>query len=718
MNTSTNPDPEFAGVAVSRRERPVITPSRMRTKLMVRVRIAVILAGAIFVTWSLITGVMPEQVASAQGTGPLASLRTVPIAEPSNLADFIKDRDAAIRLGKALFWDQQLGSDSVWGAPSSTNGGGVSCASCHFQAGADSRSKNQISPGMLRTNPDGSPNPDVIFFHGGPNYELTADDFPLRKLTDPNDRNSTVLRDNDDVVSSAGVFGGSFATLAMPLPDDFPFNIASINVRRVEPRNTPTVINAVFNFRQFWDGRAQNDFNGVNPFGARDPSAQVVKALNPNQLEQIRISLTNASLASQAVGPPENATEQGFGGLTFKLIGRKMLSTLLTPRPLARQKVAGGADGDSVLGSLSRSPNKGLNTTYAAMIQTAFKNEWWQSNRIVKVVTERTQYDTDPRNDCVEERLDDVPIRGADGSLVLRFLTTSELGRTCRSVNEYKLMEYNFSLFFGLAVQMYEATLVSDQTSFDQFMEGDITALTTQQQEGLALFSRSRCVACHGGPELTNASVSNAGTFRLFRRPGTPGNLIDQGFFNIGVRPTFEDLGIGGTDPFGSPLSDARRAMMGQFFDPNLIPALSSSEIIAVDGAFKAPGLRNVELTAPYFHNGGQLTLRQVIDFYGRGGDFQPAGREGAIIPLRPLSLTEEEKEALVAFLRALTDERVRYHRAPFDHPELFIPNGHPGGATSVTQRGSTGIATDSVLTIQAVGRSGYTTPPRSFLAP
>ena len=279
-------------------------------------------------------------------------------------------------------------------------------------------------------------------------------------------------------------------------------------------------------------------------------------------------------------------------------------------------------------------------------------------------------------------------------------------------------MEYNFSLFFGLAVQLYEATLVSDQTPFDLFMEGDTTALTTQQQEGLALFSGSRCVACHGGPELTNASVRNAGTFRLFRRTGTPGNLIDQGFLNIGVRPTSEDLGVGGTDPFGNPLSDSRRAMMGQFFDPNLIPAPSSSEIIAVDGAFKVPGLRNVELTAPYFHNGGQLTLRQVIDFYSRGGDFQPiAGREGAIIPLRPLSLTESEREALVAFLRGLTDDRVRYHRAPFDHPELCVPNGHPGDATSVTQRGSTGIAADSVLTIKAVGRNGYTTPPRSFLA-
>ncbi|MFO0733870.1 MAG: cytochrome c peroxidase [Nitrospiraceae bacterium] len=56
--------------------------------------------------------------------------------EPTNLADFVSDRQAAIRLGKALFWDMQVGSDGV-----------QACASCHFTSGmADNRSKNQLSP--------------------------------------------------------------------------------------------------------------------------------------------------------------------------------------------------------------------------------------------------------------------------------------------------------------------------------------------------------------------------------------------------------------------------------------------------------------------------------------------------------------------------------------------------------------------------------------------
>ena len=119
------------------------------------------------------------------------------------------------------------------------------------------------------------------------------------------------------------------------------------------------------------------------------------------------------------------------------------------------------------------------------------------------------------------------------------------------------------------------------------------------------------------------------------------------------------------------------------------------------------PGLRNVELTAPYFHNGGQRTLREVVDFYSRGGDFAPIhGRDGEITGVRVLNLTDAEKDALVAFLRALTDDRVRYARAPFDHPQLFVPNGEVGGSTFV-QTDSTGKAVDNMKTIPAVGRLG-----------
>ena len=216
---------------------------------------------------------------------PLQSLRAVPIPEPSNLANFVADKAAAIRLGKALFWDMQVGSDGI-----------TACASCHFHAGADSRAKNQLSPGLLRLNADGTPNPDKTFQVGGPNYTLKITDFPFHKLKNINDPNSTVLSSWNDVASSQGVLLEQFMGLdtnyneiRFPLIDDV-FRVGTLTTRRVEPRNSPTAINAIFNKRNFWDGRAQDFFNGVNPFGLRDANARVFQALKPSQVTADRKS--------------------------------------------------------------------------------------------------------------------------------------------------------------------------------------------------------------------------------------------------------------------------------------------------------------------------------------------------------------------------------------------------------------------------------------------
>lgn len=97
-------------------------------------------------------------------------------------------------------------------------------------------------------------------------------------------------------------------------------------------------------------------------------------------------------------------------------------------------------------------------------------------------------------------------------------------------------------------------------------------------------------------------------------------------------------------------------------------------------GAFKAPQIREVELTGPYFHNGGKLTLRQVIDFYVRGGDFPVTNsnhRDFNILNLNAelqSDLSEEEKVALVDYMLELTDDRVAFEKAPFDHPQMILP--------------------------------------------
>jgi cytochrome c peroxidase len=446
------------------------------------------------------------------------SLKTVAVPKPPNLSEFVRDEAAAIRLGKALFWDMQVGSD-----------GKTACASCHFHAGADARTKNQVNPGSLAGDKG---------FTLGPNRRLTLADFPLHELSNPDDRNSAVLRDTNDVVSSAGVFNQKFvgllglADLTLTSPDEDGFSIGGVNTRRVEPRNTPTVINAVFNNRQFWDGRAQNEFNGVDVWGDRNPNAFVYKRTTTGSLAETRVRIPNASLASQAVGPPLSSFEMSADGRTFQDVGDSLVSSLsmstsvrllrdtakkvLARRPLGTQQIA---PDDSVLVPLE--------STYAELVEKAFRPEWWQSNDIIHI-------------DVNGERK------------LVRQLLGIKLDPLNLSVDDYSMMQYNFSLFFGLAIQMYEATLVADDTPYDRMREGG-PPISDEAIHGVMLFSdtvRVRCINCHLGAEMTSASVSKISVNRIRRREG---NIIDFGFNNIAVRPTNEDLAIGGVDPVGQP---------------------------------------------------------------------------------------------------------------------------------------------------------------------
>jgi cytochrome c peroxidase len=641
------------------------------------------------------------------------NLVTVPL--PANLSDFVMDRKTAIVLGKALFWDQQAGSD------------GLACASCHFHAGADNRIKNQIDPGLRNTDPAlqniwnltasnrnnrVGPPPG-----GGPNYTLAKLDFPFHQLLDPNERNSTVLFDSNDVVSSQGVFRADFNHInvgkqakklevcnAALSPT---FSVHGVNTRQVEPRNTPTVINAIFNFRNFWDGRANNIFNGRNPFGPRDPSAgidplnSVLVADAFGRLSPMPVSIPDASLASQAVGPPGSNLEMSCSGRLFEQIGQKLLSPKL--QPLDGQDVEAT---DSVLGPYVTKKN-GLNTTYEALIKKAFPSKFWSATQL-----------------------------SGDG---------------------YRQIEKNFSLFWGLSIMLYESTLVSDNTPFDQYVNGNITAMTTQQVTGFQVFNgNGGCVFCHKGAEFTGAATTlktlqaQGGLIEhMIMGDGTVA-LYDSGFYNIGVRPTGDDIGMGGTDPWGNPLNwsrQAKNAVAAGSSATNLINIgpdginvatcnfqvdpcfpVTSNARDAVDGSVKVPTLRNVELTGPYFHNGGQATLEQVVDFYNRGGDgagsdfanttgfgTNPTNRAPAILPL---NLSATDKANLVAFLKALTDDRVRWEKAPFDHPGLTIPNGHPFNEMTVKKNGGTVYAIDDTMIIPAVGAAGRAPLKLPALAP
>lgn len=583
---------------------------------------------------------------SANGAGERkpASLKSATIPGPtaSELSKIIADKQAAIALGKAFFWEMQFGSDGV-----------TACATCHSTAGADNRFVNQINPGFRRVDANGFPAADSNTFYApfGPNHTLTASDFPVH---------------NSNIVGSQGVYQNNFndVILGQGLEDETPvpsiaFSILAsdgntYNVRRSTPRNAPSVVNAVFNYRNFWDGRAQSGFNGVNPFGAGDPNAFLLQADSSaaNGFSQIKILLSHSSLASQAVGPPGSDVEMSATGRPFVKMGKKMLSV----SPLAQQLVA--AD-DSVLGALSNAPANGLNATYVDMIKAAFQPAWWSSDAVVD----------------------------ASGN----FLHSG----TPQNTNEFSLMEFNFSMFWGVAIQMYESTLVSDDSRFDQFMDGNRNALTSLEQRGLDRFTgKGGCSKCHSGAEFTDMAVANVESRGLVEQLAN-GAWHDTGFHNIGVRPSTDDQGIAAGDPSGlASLSAA--AMASQGLITNAVPAGAA---VSVNGAVKTPTLRNVELTAPYFLNGGKATLAQVVDFYSRGGDFPSADVDPS---LERVSFSADDQAAVVAFLKSLTDERVRNQSAPFDHPSLTLPNG----------MSSDGL-TEQLITIPATGASGGAPGPK-----
>jgi cytochrome c peroxidase len=552
--------------------------------------------------------------------------------------------------------------------------------------------------------------PTSLFRGAGPNSQLHAKDFPLTRLAIPGVRGELdIATDNNDVVSSQGVHHLGEG------PDPLGFAVDGLNTRRVEPRNTPTVINAVFNHRQFWDGRAEPVFNGVNHLGARDPNARLFRADHPNQLEEVQVELDNASLASQAVAPIVSSLEMAAPGRSTQDVGaelarttRKIFKRIQSVRPLAGQQVH---PSDSVLGPFSRWPQPGLTSrTYDELVKRAFHERWWRSSRVIAVAPDGSR--------SVVDKADNDPL-----------------------TEEYTLIQFNFTLFFGLAVQLYEATLVSADTPWDRFRrenpspeDPDINPWTNTSPthiSRLALFgahlfndrkrgaTNLRCSNCHESAELTDASVRRIAGAKYGPVRNRDGNVIDKGFNNIGVRPTGDDLGVGAEDAFG-PLSFARRrfpsGVPASFNDlsctPPAVPCFDGGGVtkgFGVEGAFKIPSLRNVALTAPYFHNGDAGTLREAVELYSRGGNVAPIKQLDGT-PIEPLGvplLTADEVDALVAFLEALTDERVFYRRAPFDHPQLFVPNGHVGDHVRSADVDGDGRADDLMLEIPAVGAAG-----------
>jgi cytochrome c peroxidase len=152
------------------------------------------------------------------------------------------------------------------------------------------------------------------------------------------------------------------------------------------------------------------------------------------------------------------------------------------------------------------------------------------------------------------------------------------------------------------ALASFERTIVSKNSPFDTWLDGNQSAISPSAKRGFRVFAgKANCAACHSGP-----------------------NFTDDGFHNIGLKDNNDN---------------------GRY---ELVPITISK------GAFKTPSLRDIALTAPYMHNGAYRTLEEVIDHYDRGGD----DKSNLDPNLKPLRLTNREKKDLVQFLRTLSGKQ------------------------------------------------------------
>ncbi|MBO9701862.1 MAG: c-type cytochrome [Sporocytophaga sp.] len=152
------------------------------------------------------------------------------------------------------------------------------------------------------------------------------------------------------------------------------------------------------------------------------------------------------------------------------------------------------------------------------------------------------------------------------------------------------------------AIACFERTLYGGSSAYDEYSDKKPNALTPSQINGMNLFfgEEGECFHCHTGFTFTDNSFRNNGLYQVY--------------------------------------ADSGRARITQ----------NPSDI----GKFKVPSLRNVEKTSPYMHDGSMATLEEVIDHYSKGGHKHP--NKSPII--QPLNLTDQQKDDLISFLKALTD--------------------------------------------------------------
>ncbi len=192
------------------------------------------------------------------------------------------------------------------------------------------------------------------------------------------------------------------------------------------------------------------------------------------------------------------------------------------------------------------------------------------------------------------------------------------------------------------AIAAFERTLIHNDTPLDRYLSGDKDALSDEQIAGMELFNgKAGCIQCHNGALATNQKYYNLGVPPAER-------WEDDGLAQITFR--YELFAKGVTQEMYRQLKD----------DPGLYFRTKEK---ADMGKFRTPPLRYTAYTAPYMHNGAFWDLEEVVQFYNAGGgenDFTDGTMTETKTPLlKPLGLTDEEVENLVAFLEAFSGDEL-----------------------------------------------------------
>jgi cytochrome c peroxidase len=240
--------------------------------------------------------------------------------------------------------------------------------------------------------------------------------------------------------------------------------------------------------------------------------------------------------------------------------------------------------------------------------------------------------------------LEDQAIQPLTNPLEMGDQSHDDVVKRLRAISEYRA---EFQSVFGAEVKIelvgkaiaaFERTLVSGDSPFDRFVAGDSDAISDAARRGFALFrGKARCSRCHTFNDMIPF-------------------FSDSNYHNTGVaanHPNFDRLSrrayaVVETDRAKEVIDKLATEEGGQ----ELGRVLITYQVFDI-GSYRTPGLRNVALTAPYFHDGSARTLADVVRFYNEGGR-QNINREW---DLNALALTEDEQRDLVSFLESLSGE-------------------------------------------------------------